>query len=176
MIIYCRRLRRIFTFPGVIVHEVAHKFFCDVTNTPVYKVRYFRISHSNAGNIIHKEANSLKVGLLIGMGPFIVNSLVCMLLTIPIGYANLLETGFLISSFVRHGIVIWIGYSIGLHAIPNNAYVKNLDKLAKSNLSKVLIIMLQGIICLSNMIFIGFFFQIMYVYLISQLFPMLFLG
>ena len=30
------------TFPGVIVHEFAHKLFCDIFNVPVYYVNYFK--------------------------------------------------------------------------------------------------------------------------------------
>ena len=41
------------TFPGVVVHEAAHRFFCDVTDTPVYEVSYFRPRGKPAGYVIH---------------------------------------------------------------------------------------------------------------------------
>ncbi len=65
------------TFPGVIVHEIAHRFFCDVTDTPVYEVAYFRPGQNPAGYVIHGPAKNLRAGLLISAGPLLINTVLC---------------------------------------------------------------------------------------------------
>lgn len=79
-------LRMLFIFPGTIFHVISRKFFCDITNVPVYDVVYFNIWSKQDRYVIHEKVSSLRAGLLIGLGPFLVNSIVCMLVTIPYGY------------------------------------------------------------------------------------------
>lgn len=70
----------ILTFPGVIAHEIGHRLFADWAKVPVYKVCYFRVGNP-AGYVIHGPVNSLRASFLISVGPLIVNTLLCALIT-----------------------------------------------------------------------------------------------
>ena len=61
------------TFPGVIVHELAHKLFCNYTGTPVRQVCYFRLGNP-AGFVIHERPTSQWRHILIGIGPLFVTT------------------------------------------------------------------------------------------------------
>ncbi len=105
------------TFPGVIVHEIAHRFFCDVTDTPVYEVAYFRPGRNPAGYVVHGKPRSLRAALLISAGPLVINTLLCAILTFTVAYE------WLVLDDPLHDPVLlvlgWLGYSIGMHAFPS---------------------------------------------------------
>ncbi|MFL5942359.1 MAG: DUF3267 domain-containing protein [Gaiellaceae bacterium] len=105
------------TFPGVVVHEAAHRFFCDVTDTPVYAVNYFQPKGKPAGYVIHGRPRSLGAALLISGGPLLINTALCAVLTLAVAYQH-----FVLDAGV-HGPVLllltWLGYSIGMHAFPS---------------------------------------------------------
>jgi len=46
------------TFPGVIVHELAHKIFCEMAGVQVYEVCYFRFGNP-AGYVKHEPVSEL---------------------------------------------------------------------------------------------------------------------
>ena len=105
------------TFPGVIVHEIAHRFFCDVTDTPVYEVAYFRPGQNPAGYVVHQRPRTLKAGLLISAGPLVINTILCAVLTFTVAYQVLV-----LDNPLRDPVLIllaWLGYSIGMHAFPS---------------------------------------------------------
>ena len=105
------------TFPGVVVHEMAHRFFCDVTDTPVYDVAYFRPMGNPAGYVLHGKPSSLRASLLISAGPLLVNSVLCSFLTLTVAYkVFVLHTGLHDPVLLFLG---WLGYSIGMHAFPS---------------------------------------------------------
>lgn len=113
----------ILTFPGVIVHEVAHRFFADLAHVPVYDVCYFKRGNP-AGYVIHAPPKTLKQSVLISVGPLIVNTVLCSLLTFSSVFPLIiLDTEKNIEVFV---ILAWIGYSIGMHAFPSNEDMQNL--------------------------------------------------
>jgi hypothetical protein len=106
------------TFPGVIVHEVSHRFFCDVTRTPVYDVRYFQPMGNPAGYVIHARPRRLTHGLLISIGPLILNTMLCALLTVGVAYQVVVLDG----SLAHQPLLIvlaWLGFSIGANAFPS---------------------------------------------------------
>jgi hypothetical protein len=105
------------TFPGVVVHEAAHRFFCDVTDTPVYEVAYFRPGGNPAGYVIHGRPRSLRAGLLIAGGPLLINTALCALLTLTVAYQKIV-----LNAPLRNPVLLflgWLGYSIGMHAFPS---------------------------------------------------------
>lgn len=105
------------TFPGVIVHEAAHRFFCDVTDTPVYDVAYFRPGQNPAGYVIHGRPKTLRAALLISAGPLVINTLLCAILTVSVAYELIvLDAGLHDPVFMA---LAWLGYSIGMHAFPS---------------------------------------------------------
>jgi len=104
----------IVTFPGVIVHELAHVLFCRLTGTPIYEVCYFQIGNP-AGYVMHAQPTSVWKHILIGTGPFFVNS--------SIGIAAGLAAGLLNIDFehltLGGGIYTWLAVSIGMHSFPS---------------------------------------------------------
>jgi hypothetical protein len=56
------------TFPGVIIHEVAHQLFCRVGRVPVYEVRYFQFDLKVAGYVVHAPVQDFGTAFLISIG------------------------------------------------------------------------------------------------------------
>jgi hypothetical protein len=161
------------TFPGVIFHEVAHRFFCDWYNVRVYEIQYFLLWNKESGYVIHEPTENISHVAFIALGPLIINSLICMLLTIPNATEWFLGTEFVACqsmSFLKN-LMTWVGYSAGLHAIPSKQDVAFLSKLAESKNSKILIILIRIIIFFNEA---GFLLQLLYVYCISLILPVLF--
>ena len=114
------------TFPGVIVHEIAHQIFCDIAKVPVKEVVYYKI-FSNA-YVEHDEAPDLKSSFLITVGPFLVATFLCAVLTFPVtGMLSLKDYGATVSSWVPL-TCFWLGISIGMHAFPSK---EELDRFRK---------------------------------------------
>ncbi|HLO84629.1 MAG TPA: hypothetical protein VK203_06395 [Nostocaceae cyanobacterium] len=111
------------TFPGVVVHEAAHKFFCDLAKVPVYEVCYFRIGNP-AGYVEHGKVRNLKDALLIAVGPLIINTILCAVLTYPVVLSEFLTKDADTNPLITF-LLIWVGYSIGMHAFPSNEDIKN---------------------------------------------------
>jgi hypothetical protein len=116
----------LFTFPGVIVHEFAHMIFCRLRKVTVFEACYFQMGNP-AGYVIHENTTNFYTTFLISMGPFFVNTLLCLLICLPaympIKYFNLENP---LSYFL-----IWLGVSIGMHAIPSNQDASNIFEQAK---------------------------------------------
>jgi hypothetical protein len=108
------------TFPGVIVHELAHQLFCIWTRTRVVKVCYFRFGNP-AGYVIHEVPNSTWHHILIGIGPLFVNTLLGLTL------------GLLIESHpwtydenaVRIG-GLWLAVSVAMHSFPSTGDARSI--------------------------------------------------
>lgn len=165
------------TFPGVIIHEIAHRLFCDLTNVGVYKIYYFIPFSQTAGCVIHEPTKSLWRALLISTGPLIINSLVCMLLTIPFGITLYLGTTFAIINpkidffkFIALMSLTWIGYLAGFNAIPSNQDMSGLSELTQSRITKFFLFIFIKIIAFFN---VHFFIQAFYALVIGQIVPLL---
>ncbi len=78
MIIIPGWLVSIVTFPGVIVHEAAHLLFCRLEKLAVFEVCFFRVGNP-AGYVIHEASDDFKAMFMVGMGPFFLNSALCVL-------------------------------------------------------------------------------------------------
>jgi hypothetical protein len=113
----------ILTFPGVIVHEFAHRLFCDLTKTDVYDEAYFRLNDDDTtvGFVVHAQPKSLLKSFLISFGPLIVNTILCMVLTFPFT----LKVGLNLSLGWSDIFMEWVGICIGIHAIPSNQDAKS---------------------------------------------------
>jgi len=89
-------------------------FFCKLRGVAVLDVRFFRIGNP-AGYVIHEPPNNFTTAFLISLGPFIVNSLLCMLICFP-AFMPVRVFG------VTHPLsyfLLWLGISIGMHAFPS---------------------------------------------------------
>jgi hypothetical protein len=119
------------TFPGVIVHEFAHMLFCKLRKVAVFDAVYFQWGDP-AGYVIHENTNNFTTTFLISMGPFFVNTILCLLICLP-AYMPIevynLEHPF--SYFL-----VWLGVSIGMHAIPSDQDANNVYEQAKVSIKK----------------------------------------
>ena len=119
----------IVTFPGVIFHEIAHRFFADMAKVEVYEARYFRLGNP-AGYVIHGPVEGLKQSFLISVGPLVVNSIICVLLTFTAIFPIfILKAQDFSAVFI---ILLWLGYSIGMHAFPSNEDMANIVQAVKN--------------------------------------------
>jgi hypothetical protein len=107
----------ILTFPGVIVHEIAHRLSADLLKVPVYDVCYFRFGNP-AGYVVHGPVKGVRNALYISVMPLLVNTVLCSLITFsavfPLFILKLDHYNFVLV------ILAWIGVSIGMHAFPSN--------------------------------------------------------
>ena len=114
----------ILTFPGVIVHEAAHFLFCRLFRLAVFDVCYFRMGNPS-GYVVHEETGSFRTAFFVGMGPFFVNTLLCLLFClpafIPVGELDVIDP---LAYFFY-----WLGISIGMHAFPSTHDLSNIWKL-----------------------------------------------
>jgi hypothetical protein len=114
------------TFPGVIVHELAHQLFCRWFGVPVLEVCYFRFGNP-AGYVIHEPAGKGYQSLLISIGPFLVNTILGGLIAFPAALPVVrFGAGDLLDYFL-----IWLGVSIAMHAIPSIDDAKSLWQAVK---------------------------------------------
>jgi hypothetical protein len=110
----------IVTFPGVIVHEIAHLLFCRFARVAVFDVCYFRIGNPS-GYVVHEPPRNVYQSILIGIGPFFVNSIMGALIAFPAaipmmtGGINFLEI-----------VDLWLGLSIAMHAFPSTGDAKSI--------------------------------------------------
>jgi hypothetical protein len=116
----------IVTFPGVIVHEAAHMFFCKLRHVAVLDYCFFRIGNP-AGYVIHEEIDNFTTTFLVCVGPLLINSLLCILICFP---AFMPVRMFEIEHYLSY-FLLWLGVSIGMHAFPSNHYATNLYNHAK---------------------------------------------
>jgi hypothetical protein len=126
------------TFPGVILHEWAHKKFCDLAKVKVHEVVYFNLDfigeNEPAGYVIHERPTTYKQIFLISVGPLIINSLA----TILLGYLfqilgfNTPET----QNSLLAIILAWLALSVGMHAFPSDEDMKHILEASKIELAK----------------------------------------
>lgn len=167
------------TLPGVILHEIAHRLFCDINDVDVYEIKYFNFLSRKAGHVVHAGTPNFGHALLISIAPLIVNTLVCMLLTFPYGIKVLLGTDFVQTpSIINHYLqlfILWIGYSVGFNAIPSNQDMANLLEVVPEGPASALLSLFIDIVALFNVDLIGGLLQGLYAYAISLVLPSLFL-
>src|SRR5260370_16504503 len=79
------------TFPGVIIHEAGHLFFCRLFKLQVFGVCFFRFGNP-AGYVIHEETDNFTAQFFVSMGPFFATTLLCVLFStapfLPPWYLN----------------------------------------------------------------------------------------
>lgn len=116
----------ILTFPGVIVHEFAHMLFCKIRGVAVLDVCFFRLGNP-AGYVVHEETKDFTTTFLVAVGPFIVNSLLCMVICFPVLFPIRI---FEVEDMLSYAM-LWLGISIGMHAFPSTGDAAALYQQAK---------------------------------------------
>lgn len=120
----------IITFPGVIVHEIAHQLFCRICRVAVLDVCYLRLGNP-AGYVVHEHPKSSYQHILIGIGPFILNTIIGALIALPaaipiLNFGNKFGSGNLVDYFL-----IWVGISIAMHSFPSIGDAQSLWNVVK---------------------------------------------
>lgn len=115
----------IFTFPGVIVHEAGHLFFCKLFKVRVFDVCFFRIGNPS-GYVIHEKSENFTALFFISLGPFFANTLLCVVFCT----AAFLPVWELKVTDPLAYFFYWLGLSIGMHAFPSTDDLSNLYEIA----------------------------------------------
>ncbi len=105
----------IITFPGVIVHEMAHMLACFLTRTRVLRVRLFRLGNP-AGYVMHEKPHGAWKTILIGTGPFLVNTAAGFLIALS---ATLLRDGTTTRAVAGQVVLMWLAVSVAMHSFPS---------------------------------------------------------
>jgi hypothetical protein len=113
------------TFPGVIVHETGHLFFCKLFKLQVYDVCFFRFGNP-AGYVVHEKTDNFTTLFFVSMGPFFANTLLC----ITFCAAAFLPVWELKIADPLAYFYYWLGLSIGMHSFPSTADLSNLMEVA----------------------------------------------
>jgi hypothetical protein len=159
------------TFPGVIVHELGHLLFCRLRGVPVFAVKFFSPDIKTSGYVIHAKPESFSSTFLICVGPLLLNTLLCLLICLPVAIPyRLFGDRSLVTYFY-----LWLGISIGMHAFPSTKDASNLWEEARSaaNKGKFLTIVsmpVVGLIYLANLLSF-FWFDAIYGFAVGVLLP-----
>ncbi|HMI53760.1 MAG TPA: hypothetical protein VK525_19755 [Candidatus Saccharimonadales bacterium] len=109
------------TFPGVIIHEAGHLFFCRLFRLQVFDVCFFRFGNP-AGYVIHQQTRNFTAQFFVSMGPFFANTLLCVLFCsaafLPVWELKIVDP---LAYFFY-----WLGLSIGMHAFPSTTDLSHL--------------------------------------------------
>ncbi|MEM5878636.1 MAG: metalloprotease family protein [Candidatus Aenigmatarchaeota archaeon] len=133
-----RKILSLLTIPGVIVHEFGHKLFCDLTNTRVRKVCYFRFGDP-AGYVVHDIPNEFYKILLIVLGPMIFGTIFALICYVY---------SFFYQSTIYQYIFIWLGFSAAYNCFPSDKDGKILFDETNKNLKKNILSVINYPFCL----------------------------
>ena len=109
------------TFPGVIVHEMAHQLFCRLRRMAVLEVCYFRFGIP-AGFVVHETPKSTADHILIGVAPFLVNSILGAVIALP----GFIPFWHMKSFTALDAFLMWLGVSIAMHSFPSTGDAANI--------------------------------------------------
>lgn len=118
------------TFPGVIVHELAHQIFCRLTNTAVLDVCYFRLGNPS-GYVLHEKPKNAGINILIGVGPFFLNSILGAIIALPAAISGFSFGSTLDTKKIFICFLAWLGISIAMHSFPSTGDAKSMWKAIK---------------------------------------------
>ena len=114
------QLFTIATFPGVILHELAHKLACEKTGLRVSQVCYFRLGNP-AGYVIHEQPRKFSQAFLITVAPFLLNTALAIIMYILA----------LLTPAPLQYLFFWLGISFASHAFPSRGDAKSLYHFTK---------------------------------------------
>lgn len=119
------------TFPGIIIHELAHKLACDWRGVRVFDVTWFSLS--GRGEVRHAQPHHPHDTIAISVAPFVFNTIlaaICYTIAFLIyAFQNFLPP----MTFIGGLILGWLGLSIGWHAFPSRGDAKNVWRVAKQH-------------------------------------------
>lgn len=110
----------VMTFPGVIIHELAHQLFCMICGLEVYEVKYFQMKNPS-GYVLHESSEQPGKVFLTCMGPFVINTILGVIILLP---ASIELLAFIDYSNPLNLILGWLGISILMHSFPSTGDAK----------------------------------------------------
>lgn len=159
------------TFPGVIVHEIAHLLFCRLARVAVFKVVFFRLGNPS-GYVLHELPRRPGQQILIGIGPFLVNTVLGAIIAAP---AAIQALKFKAGSPLDY-VLLWLGVSIAMHSFPSTGDAAGIWKAAKNPQTpmalRIIAAPLVGLIYLcavGSVIWLDFFYGVAVAMLIPNL-------
>lgn len=108
------------TFPGVVIHELAHQLFCRRFGIPVYQVCYFQFGDP-AGYVVHGITDNWRHQVLVSAGPFFLNSSFAAILAFPSALRSFHFSG---AATPFDMLLLWFAMSVAMHAIPSTVDAK----------------------------------------------------
>src|SRR5690554_2523043 len=118
---------RLLAMPGIVIHELAHYWFCCLVGARVHQVVYFSFGNP-AGYVVHSVPRRLREHFAIVVGPFLLNSSLAFLLFVVAGaeIQRLFARSGLVTAtpdavvLVRIAVIVWLGLAIALQALPSS--------------------------------------------------------
>lgn len=138
------------TFPGVIIHEAGHLFFCRLFKLHVFDVSFFRFGNP-AGYVVHQQSENFTAQFFVSMGPFFANTILCVIFCsaafLPVWELKIFDP---LAYFFY-----WLGLSIGMHAFPSTQDLSHLwekapDLAKKGNPLAIVSLPLAGLLVVAN--------------------------
>lgn len=173
------QLLSLLTFPGVIMHEISHRFMCDIFEVPVYRAFYFIPFSKQAGAVFHERVYNFGQHLVIAMAPLLFNTLFCMLFTLPLAASQYImsnsfaEVGTSVSHYgTLYSILWWVGISMGANAFPSNHDIEQVRNVAPQSMSIGLLTSIVQFLNFLRVVWISF----LYAYGVSLVLPALIFG
>ena len=112
------------TFPGAMVREAAHLMFVRMFTLAIFDVRFLELAPP-FGHVQHEPSNHFGVAACETLGPFFINSALCVLFCwsvfLPVWELQIFDP--------LAYLFYWLGLSMGVHALPGSADIKHLWKL-----------------------------------------------
>jgi hypothetical protein len=109
------------TFPGVMVREAAHLFFCRLFKLAIFDVRFLELNPP-FGHVQHEHPNHFWAAAVETLGPFFLNSGLCILFCwavfLPVWELRIFDP--------LAYLFYWLGFSMGVHALPSTDDLKHL--------------------------------------------------
>lgn len=119
----------LWTFPGVVIHELAHRELCRYYQIPVKEVCYFQLDNP-PGYVVHARPRRYLPSFMISIAPVFVNTGIAFLggvifawLVLP--FEGILSIpGYPPENLVGGFLAAWIGVASGIHALPSRQDAK----------------------------------------------------
>jgi hypothetical protein len=105
------------------MHEWSHKIMCKIFGIPVIKTAYATFDKERMGYVVHGEPRTYISALMVSLGPLILNSLVSFFMI-----KTSLHTP---RTSLMFYILLWLAFSIALHAIPSDKDIQNIFSATK---------------------------------------------
>jgi hypothetical protein len=128
---------RLALLPGIVLHELAHYYFCRLVGAEIHEVCFFSFGYP-AGYVIHTAPKRFRAHCVIAMGPLLINSAVAVALFVS-ALATWRELGQLppldwAPGVVRLAAASWLGLVAALQALPSSGDAVSLWQVAKWHL------------------------------------------